>query len=72
MSLPVPDTSTLIALCAIAVHADELTSPDHERTQAAIEADSAAIRGLLANPAVSEYLASVPSVLLPVKRSENA
>ena len=69
MSLPPPSPAALIALCAIAVHADELTAPEHERTAAAIEADSSAIRGLLANPAVSDFLASVPAVLLPIKRS---
>jgi hypothetical protein len=55
-----------IKLASIAVHADELLGEDGH------EADAQAIRSLLSDPEVSDYLAQLGRLaLLPLKRSVN-
>lgn len=56
--------SLTLKLACIAVHADELLSPD------GCEADRGAIQGLLADPEVKLFLAhDYMRVLLPLKRT---
>jgi hypothetical protein len=58
-----PSVTALVKLGSIARHAEELLSPD------AHEFDAAAIRSLLADPEVVEWMASADALsLLPVGR----
>lgn len=59
-----PSASLLVKLGSIAVHADEFTSPDGH------EFDLTAMRGLLNDPEVVEWLAKMTAAaLVPVKRN---
>jgi hypothetical protein len=58
------DLTLLMKLGSIAIHAEELLSPDGR------EADKSALLGLLADAEVQEFLRSEEMrVLLPVKRA---
>lgn len=58
-----PPVSLLVKLGSIAVHAEELTQPG------AHSLDLAALRGLLNDPEVREWLAAADALaLLPIKR----
>lgn len=63
MALELPNMGVAIKLASIAVHADELTSPDGHPF------DAEAIRVLLADPELVAYLDTLrPLALLPEKR----
>lgn len=65
MKSALPDFSVAVKLASIAVHADEATSPG------AHALDVAAIKTLLADQEVMEYMETLRGMaLLPVKRSE--
>ena len=51
-------------LGSLIVHAEELLSPN-----GSLEFDGNAIRTILVDPEVKEFLDSVPAVMLPVKRA---
>lgn len=58
-----PSISLLVKLGSIAVHADELTSADGHQF------DAAAIRSLLADPDIAEWIRQMnKEAFLPIKR----
>jgi len=58
-----PNLALLCRIASIAVHADELTSPDGH------DFDRDAIRSLLADPEVADWLKKMgKAALIPVKR----
>lgn len=62
-----PDAALLVKLGSIAVHADEMLSPDGH------DFDRIALQGLIADPQVKEWLTGMDKLaMLPVKRSTPA
>ena len=57
-------TSLEVKLASLVVHGQEFTSPSGHSF------DLEAMKTILADPEVNEWLATIPEVLLPVKRTK--